>query len=97
MLDGVRRHTRPPGSDFALFLALGVLTALVGELFYFRERHVKRLLALSSISHAGMFLARFALLSPLGLAGAAMFVVSHAFVKATLFLGAASSCTGCVR
>jgi multicomponent Na+:H+ antiporter subunit D len=71
-----------------VFLALGVVTAVVGALFCFRERHVKRLLAFSTISHAGMFLAGFALLTPLGLAGAAMYVVSHAFVKAALFLGA---------
>jgi multicomponent Na+:H+ antiporter subunit D len=71
-----------------LFLALGVLTAIVGALFCFRERHVKRLLAFSTISHSGMFLAGFALLSPLGLAGAALSVLSHAFVKGALFLGA---------
>jgi multicomponent Na+:H+ antiporter subunit D len=71
-----------------LFLALGVITAIVGALFCFRERHIKRLLAFSTISHSGMFLAGFALLSPLGLAGAAMYVLSHAFVKAALFLGA---------
>jgi multicomponent Na+:H+ antiporter subunit D len=71
-----------------VFLALGVLTAVTGALFCFRERHVKRLLAFSTISHAGMFLAGFALLTPLSLAGAAMYVVSHAFVKAALFLGA---------
>jgi len=70
-----------------LFLALGVLTAIVGALFCFRERHVKRLLAFSTISHAGMFLAGFALLTPLGLAGAAVAVAGHAFVKAALFLG----------
>jgi len=70
-----------------LFLALGVLTASVGALFCFRERHVKRLLAFSTISHAGMFLAGFALLTPLGLAGAAVAVAGHAFVKAALFLG----------
>jgi multicomponent Na+:H+ antiporter subunit D len=70
-----------------LFLALGVLTAIVGALFCFRERHVKRLLAFSTISHAGMFLAGFALLTPLGLAGAALAVAGHAFVKAALFLG----------
>jgi multicomponent Na+:H+ antiporter subunit D len=69
-----------------LFLALGVLTAVVGALYCFRERHVKRLLAFSTISHAGMFLAGFALLTPLGLAGAALSVVGHAFVKGTLFL-----------
>jgi len=71
-----------------LFLALGVLTAVVGALFAFRERHLKRLLAFSTISHAGMFLAGFALLTPLGLAGAALYVLSHAFVKGALFLGA---------
>jgi len=45
-----------------LFLTLGVLTAVVGALFCFRERHIKRLLAFSTISHAGMFLAGIALL-----------------------------------
>jgi multicomponent Na+:H+ antiporter subunit D len=71
-----------------LFLVLGVLTAVVGALFCFRERHVKRLLAFSTISHSGLFLAGFALLTPLGLAGAALSVLSHAFVKGALFLGA---------
>jgi multicomponent Na+:H+ antiporter subunit D len=71
-----------------LFLVLGVLTAVVGALYCFRERHVKRLLAFSTISHSGMFLAGFALLTPLGLAGAALSVLSHAFVKGALFLGA---------
>ena len=70
-----------------VFLTLGLLTAVTGALFCFRERHVKRLLAFSTISHAGMFLAGFALLTPLGLAGAALYVTSHAFVKAALFLG----------
>jgi multicomponent Na+:H+ antiporter subunit D len=69
-----------------LFLALGVLTAVVGALFAFRERHLKRLLAFSTISHAGMFLAGFALLTPLGLAGTALYVAGHAFVKGALFL-----------
>jgi multicomponent Na+:H+ antiporter subunit D len=71
-----------------MFLALGVLTAVVGALYCFRERHIKRLLAFSTISHAGLFLAGFALLTPLGLAGAALSVLSHAFVKGALFLGA---------
>jgi multicomponent Na+:H+ antiporter subunit D len=69
-----------------LFLALGAATAVVGALFAFRERHLKRLLAFSTISHAGMFLAGFALLTPLGLAGTALYVAGHAFVKGALFL-----------
>jgi multicomponent Na+:H+ antiporter subunit D len=74
-----------------LLLALGVLTAVTGALFCFRERHVKRLLAFSTISHAGMFLAGIAVLTPLGLAGTAVYVIGHGLVKAALFL-----CTGVV-
>ena len=70
-----------------LFLVLGVITAIVGALFCFRERHVKRLLAFSTVSHSGMFLAGFALLTPLGLAGEAVAVAGHACIKAALFLG----------
>ena len=69
-----------------LFLALGVLTAVVGALFCFRERHIKRMLAFSTISHAGVFLSGIALLTPLGLAGTAIYVASHGLVKAALFL-----------
>jgi len=68
------------------FLALGLLTAVAGALFCFRERQLKRLLAFSTISHAGMFLTGIALLTPLGLAGAAVYVAGHALVKAALFL-----------
>jgi multicomponent Na+:H+ antiporter subunit D len=67
-------------------LALGLLTAVAGALFCFRERHLKRLLAFSTISHAGMFLTGIALLTPLGLAGTAVYVAGHALVKASLFL-----------
>jgi multicomponent Na+:H+ antiporter subunit D len=73
------------------FLALGLVTTIVGALFCFRERHIKRLLAFSTISHAGMFLTGLALLTPLGLAGVAVSVAGHAMVKAALFL-----CTGIV-
>src|SRR6202044_468035 len=74
-----------------VFLALGVLTAVVGALFCFRERHIKRLLAFSTISHAGIFLVGIALLTPLGLAGTAVYVAGHGLVKAVLFL-----CTGII-
>ncbi len=63
-----------------------MLTAVVGAVYCFRERHLKRLLAFSTISHAGMFLAGIGVLTPLGLAGAAVYVVGHALVKAALFL-----------
>jgi len=68
------------------FLVLGLLTAVTGAVFCFRERHLKRLLAFSTISHAGIFLCGIALLTPLGLAGTAAYVAGHALVKAALFL-----------
>jgi multicomponent Na+:H+ antiporter subunit D len=74
-----------------IFVTLGLLTAVLGALFCFRERHLKRLLAFSTVSHAGMFLVGFGLLTPLGLAGVAVYVAGHALVKAALFL-----CTGIV-
>ena len=74
-----------------VFLALGILTAVVGALFCFRERHIKRMLAFSTISHAGIFLTGIALLTPLGLTGTAVYVAGHGLVKAALFL-----CTGII-
>jgi multicomponent Na+:H+ antiporter subunit D len=74
-----------------LLTALGALTAVTGALFCFRERHIKRLLAFSTISHSGMFLTGIAALSPLGLAGAAIYILGHAFIKGALFL-----CSGIV-
>jgi multicomponent Na+:H+ antiporter subunit D len=74
-----------------IFEVMGLLTAIVGALYCFRERHIKRLLAFSTISHSGLFLSGFALLTPLGLTGAAVYIAGHALVKAALFL-----CTGIV-
>jgi len=74
-----------------VFLALGLVTMVTGAVFCLRERHIKRLLAFSTISHAGMFLAGIALLTPLGLAGTAVYVIGHGLVKGALFL-----CTGAV-
>ena len=74
-----------------VFLGLGLLTAVAGALFCFHERHIKRMLAFSTISHAGMFLIGIALLTPLGLTGAAVYVIGHGLVKGALFL-----CTGIV-
>ncbi|MGN6681485.1 MAG: complex I subunit 5 family protein [Streptosporangiaceae bacterium] len=80
---------RALGHDAAItgvFVTLGLVTAIVGALFCFRERHIKRLLAFSTISHAGMFLIGIGLLTPLGLTGSALYVIGHALVKGALFL-----------
>jgi multicomponent Na+:H+ antiporter subunit D len=65
---------------------LGVLTMLIGALMCFLQRHLKRLLAYSTISHAGVMLAGVALLDPKSLAGVAGLVVAHGFLKGGLFL-----------
>ncbi len=70
----------------AIFVGLGVLTALIGAVMCFLQRHIKRLLAFSTISHMGMFLCGVALLSAKGLAGVAVYVVGHGLTKAALFM-----------
>ncbi|HEY5315625.1 MAG TPA: proton-conducting transporter membrane subunit [Pirellulales bacterium] len=69
-----------------LFLAIGTLTALVGAVACFAQRHLKRLLAFSTISHVGLMIIGFSLLSPGGLAGSALYLVGHGLVKASLFI-----------
>ncbi|MDX3076216.1 complex I subunit 5 family protein [Streptomyces sp. MI02-7b] len=65
--------------------AAGVLTALVGAVMCWQQRHLKRLLAFSTISHVGLFLVGLATLTPLGTAGTAVYVAGHAGAKAALF------------
>ncbi|MEU9044263.1 MULTISPECIES: complex I subunit 5 family protein [unclassified Kitasatospora] len=67
------------------FVALGVVTALLGALMCWQQRHLKRLLAFSTISHVGLFLTGVALLTPAGAAGTALYVAGHGLVKAALF------------
>jgi multicomponent Na+:H+ antiporter subunit D len=69
-----------------VFVALGVLTALVGAVMCVLQRHVKRLLAYSTISQAGVMLFGIALLDPTSLAGVANLVLAHGLLKGGLFL-----------
>jgi multicomponent Na+:H+ antiporter subunit D len=70
----------------AVLVGIGVITALVGGVMCLLQQHLKRLLAFSTISHAGMFLIGAGLLTLPGLAGSAIYVLGHALVKASLFL-----------
>jgi multicomponent Na+:H+ antiporter subunit D len=72
-----------------ILLGAAAATAIVGAVFCLSQTHLKRLLAFSTISHVGLFLAGVALLTPLGLAGSAVYVLGHGLVKASLFM-----CTG---
>jgi multicomponent Na+:H+ antiporter subunit D len=69
-----------------VLVALGVVTALIGALMCIQQRHIKRLLAFSSISHVGMFVCGIGLLSAKGLAGVATYVVGHGLTKGALFM-----------
>ncbi|MGH9688761.1 MAG: complex I subunit 5 family protein [Candidatus Acidiferrales bacterium] len=71
-----------------VFLLMGSLTAVVGALYCFSQRHLKRMLAFSTISHIGLMLIGFALLSPRALGGLALYVMGHGLIKAALFIGA---------
>ncbi len=70
----------------AILIAFGTLTALWGAIMCFAQRHLKRLLAFSTISHVGMFVCGLGLLSAKGLAGVAVYVVGHGLTKAALFM-----------
>jgi multicomponent Na+:H+ antiporter subunit D len=72
----------------ALLVGLGVLTALLGAVMCLAQRHLKRLLAFSTVSHTGMFLIGIGLLTPAGLAASGEYVIEHAFVKGALFMAA---------
>ncbi len=69
-----------------LLVGVGVVTALVGAAMSLAQRHLKRMLAFSTVTYAGLFLLGFAMLDARGLAGTALFVLSHAFLKGGLFM-----------
>jgi multicomponent Na+:H+ antiporter subunit D len=69
-----------------ILVALGVVTSLLGATMCFLQRHIKRLLAFSTISHVGIFVCGLALLTDKALAGVAVYVVGHGLTKAALFM-----------
>jgi multicomponent Na+:H+ antiporter subunit D len=68
------------------FVVVGVLTAVVGAVMCVLQRHLKRLLAYSTIGHMGLFLVAAATLRPDAISGAAVYVLGHAGAKSALFL-----------
>jgi len=70
----------------AILVVLGAITAAVGGLMCFAQRHLKRMLAFSTVSHAGIMLAGVGALTGPALGGAALYVLGHGLVKSALFL-----------
>ncbi|HEY6961354.1 MAG TPA: proton-conducting transporter membrane subunit [Gaiellaceae bacterium] len=69
-----------------VLLGVGAVTAIVGAVMCGMQRHLKRLLAYSTIAHGGCFLMGIALLDPDALAGAGVYVLSHGLAKVALFM-----------
>ena len=74
----------------AVLLGFGALTAVAGALLCFAQRHLKRLLAFSTVSHMGILVCGLGLLDGEGISGAALYAVGHGFVKSALFACAGS-------
>lgn len=70
----------------AILVAVGVVTAVIGAIMCVLQRHIKRLLAFSSISHVGMFICGVGLLDHRALAGVATYIVGHGLTKGALFM-----------
>jgi multicomponent Na+:H+ antiporter subunit D len=71
----------------AVLVGLGILTAVVGAVMALAQVHLKRMLAFLTMSHLGIYLIGAGLLTPLGLAGAALLVIGDGLAKSALFLG----------
>ncbi len=74
------------GVIHTFLLGLGAASAVVGGLMALAQRHIKRLLAFSTISHTGIMLIGLSLLRRDGLAGMLVYLVGHGLVKAALFM-----------
>jgi len=64
---------------------LGVISILYGALNALAQRDLKRLIAYSSVSHMGFVLLGIASLTPEGISGAVVQMVSHGFLSTMLF------------
>ncbi|WP_327690597.1 MULTISPECIES: complex I subunit 5 family protein [unclassified Streptomyces] len=72
-----------------VLVVLGALTAVIGAVMCWYQRHTKRLLAYSTVAHTGLFLIAIGVLTPEADDGIALYILGHAGVKAALF-----ACTG---
>ena len=70
----------------AILIATGALTALTGAWMCFLQRHIKRLLAFSTISHVGLALCGVGLLDARALAGVVVFLGAYGLIQAAMFM-----------
>ena len=80
-----------------MMLAMGLASAVVGAILALGQRHIKRLLAFSTISHAGIMLVGLSLMTRDGVAGLLAYLAGHGLVKGAMFMLAgfvAAKCGG---
>jgi NADH-quinone oxidoreductase subunit N len=68
-----------------LLWIVAVLSMTVGNLAALRQKNVKRMLAYSSIAHAGYLLAAFAGIGAIGIAAASFYTAAYAAMNAGIF------------
>jgi NADH-quinone oxidoreductase subunit N len=68
-----------------LLWAVAVLSMTVGNLAALRQQNVKRMLAYSSIAHAGYLLAAFAGIGTIGIAAASFYTAAYAAMNVGIF------------
>jgi multicomponent Na+:H+ antiporter subunit D len=68
-----------------ILFAFAAATVLLAGVMCYAEHHLKRMLAFSTVCHAGLMLAALAAGGPLGLAAMLTYLLAHAFIKAALF------------
>ena len=78
------------GDVRAILLTVGACTAIVGSMMCWSQRHLKRLLAFSTVAHVGVIVLGLGLLTPRGLAGACVYAIGHGLDKGALFMLAGS-------
>ena len=71
-----------------IYVSLGVITAIIGGTMCYAQHHLKRLLAYSTICHAGLMLIAVGLFDAGAMGGFLLYVLGHGLLKGALFASA---------
>lgn len=74
-----------PGQLRAILATFAIATVLLGGIMCYAEHHFKRLLAFSTVCHAGLMLLAFAMGGPMAIAAMLTYLLAHALIKSGLF------------
>jgi hydrogenase-4 component F len=80
-------RTIGPTFPQTLLMVFGLMSVLVAAFFILSQRHMKRLLAYSSVENMGLIALGLGLGGPLGVLAALLHTVNHSLAKALLFCG----------